>query len=218
MLLICNMFMQPEFTKKTRTNNNLPTQNLDSNNNFLRPVLSNSSVPLVYNHDHYIVDKNINNIDLERNFISSRNPRDFLTKEKKIQYSSTQVESIKKMNRPNGINYYDNSSLLINNRPSGPVQQSFQNTKSNLCQFQLPELRDDLEINNFLTRNPVNSRRDAMEKTRNSERKSFVSTQGGLMNNFVDFNLENTRKDKRDINTSSYLPMPRTLAIPKENV
>ena len=76
----------------------------------------------------------------------------------------------------------------------------------------------DLEVNNFLTRNPVNSRRDAMEKLRNTERKSFINDQGGLMNNFVDFNLENTRKDKREINTTNYVPMPRTLAIPKENI
>lgn len=241
------MFSHPEFTKKTRTNNNLVGKNLDINNNFLRPVLSNTSVPLVYNHDHYMVDKYATTFDIERSFIPTRNTGD------SISYTSTPIEKIKKINNSEPNNYYNNSSILMNNgerpiqsrgiggrpgqsrycesksihsRPSDsrpvqsrPVQESIQNNSFlSFNQFQPPQLRDDLEVNNFLTRNPVNSRRDEMEKLRNTERKSFINDQGGLMNNFVDFNLENTRKDKREINTANYVPMPRTLAIPKENL
>jgi hypothetical protein len=222
------MFSHPEFTKKTRTNNNLVGKNLDVNNNFLRPVLSNTSVPLVYNHDHYMVDKYASAFDIERSFIPTRNTGDLIDKSKKISYTSTPVEKIRKINNLEPNNYYNNTSILMNggsryNEPrpvqSRPVQESIQNNNFlSFNQFQPPQLNDDLEVNNFLTRNPVNSRRDAMEKLRNTERKSFINDQGGLMNNFVDFNLENTRKDKREINTANYVPMPRTLAIPKENV
>jgi len=258
------MFSHPEFTKKTRTNNNLLGRNLDNNNNFLRPVLSNTSVPLVYNHDHYMVDKYATAFDIERSFIPTRNSGDLIDNNKKTSYS-TQMEKNRKINNSDPNNYYNNSSLLMNGsgqgmpvqtRPMGarpgqgmqsyatqnyatqsqaiqgyanqsqtrsvrarPVQESIQNNSFlSFNQFQPPQLRDDLEVNNFLTRNPVNSRRDAMEKLRNTERKSFINDQGGLMNNFVDFNLENTRKDKKEINTANYVPMPRTLAIPKENV
>jgi hypothetical protein len=233
------MFSHPEFTKKTRTNNNLLGRNLDNNNNFLRPVLSNTSVPLVYNHDHYMVDKYATAFDIERSFIPTRNSGDLINNNKKTSYS-TPIEKNRKINNSEQNNYYNNSSLLMNgarpnqgmpvqSRPTGarpgqvggsrPVQESIQNNNFlSFNQFQPPQLKDDLEVNNFLTRNPVNSRRDAMEKLRNTERKSFINNQGGLMNNFVDFNLENTRKDKKEINTANYVPMPRTLAIPKENI
>jgi hypothetical protein len=67
-------------------------------------------------------------------------------------------------------------------------------------------------------RNPVNTRRDQMEKTRLQERKEFMNQQGGMMNHFVDLTPQYTRKDKPDINTSSYVPMARTLAIPKDHL
>lgn len=210
------MFSHPEFTKKTRTNNNLAGKNLDINNNFLRPVLSNKSVPLVYNHDHYMNDKNAFSFDIERSFIPTRNSGDLIS-------TNESIEKSRKINSSEQNNYYNNSSILMNGGEipfqSRPVQESIQNNNFlTFNQFHPPQLKDDLEVNNFLTRNPVNSRRDAMEKVRNTERKSFINNQGGLMNNFVDFNLENTRKDKKEINTTNYVPMPRTLAIPKENI
>ena len=45
-----------------------------------------------------------------------------------------------------------------------------------------------------------------------------MKSQGGVMSNFADFRIENTRKDRKEINSSNYIPMPRTMAIPKENI
>ena len=57
-----------------------------------------------------------------------------------------------------------------------------------------------------------------MEKSRNVERQDFMKVQGGPLNNFADFSLKCTRKDRNTINSSNYVPMPKTLAIPKENI
>jgi len=161
----------PEHTKQTRCNNDI---------NSLRPIISNQSIPINSNHDHYIFDSSIyggernrhdQNFDISRNSISSR----------------TQVQQ----NFQN--NYYTMSFDNMNNH-------------------------NNQEINNFLTRNPVNTRRDNIEKIRNSETQDYMKTQGGLLGNFIDIKHENTRKYKDEINSSNYIPMPKTMAIPKENV
>jgi len=168
------MFPHPECTKMPRTNNNL-SNTVD----FLRPMISNPSIPIYNNHESYTFDKNsfLNNMDIERNMQSSRIDR--------------------------------------NNKPiQSHMQSSYQFFNNNMLTNQ--------QVNNddtfFQMRNPVNTRRDSMEKTRSSDTQQFLSHQGGPINNFADIRYTNTRQDKKNINVSSYIPMARTLAIPKENI
>ena len=39
-----------------------------------------------------------------------------------------------------------------------------------------------------------------------------------MLSNFNELTCENTRKNKADLNSSKYVPMARTMAIPKENI
>ena len=168
-----NLSYHPINTKKTKTENNL---NFDNNkNDFFRPVLSNTSVPINYNHENYYCDNRfLSNIDLERNSINTRN------------------------------------QLIDKN----PVQSNFQhNFTSNF-----ETLNNIQEKNDFLIRNPVNTKRDNLEKIRNSDKQEFLNSQGGSLNNYTDFKCENTRNYKNNLNSSNYMPMPRTMAIPKENI
>ena len=185
-----NMFPHPECTKQTRTiqqnnnnqNNTIQNNNVNFNNNnnnknndFLRPVISNPSVPLYYNHDSYMNDKGKqnNSFDIERNIMSSRNDKDY---------------------RPVQSQMQSNYQFFNNNN----------NNNNNI-------------INEF--RNPVNTRRDNLEKSRQTDTQQFRSVQGGIISNFQDIRYVNTRTNKNnDINTSSYTPMARTLAIPKEQI
>lgn len=98
-----------------------------------------------------------------------------------------------------------------------PVQQNFQNNyyTTNFDNF---NHANDQEINHYLTRNPVNTRRDNLEKNRNQDTQQFIKKQGGVLGNYNDIQCENTRKNKAEINSSNYIPMPRTMAIPKENI
>jgi hypothetical protein len=75
------------------------------------------------------------------------------------------------------------------------------------------------DSNRYLTRNPVNTRRDNIEKERNNDKNDFMKVQGGMLSgNYTDNLYEPTRKSKNEINSSSYVPMARTLAIPRENI
>jgi hypothetical protein len=187
------MFPHPECTKQTRTlqqnnnnqnnsiqnnsiqNNSIQNNSIQNNNkDFLRPVISNPSIPLYYNHDSYMNDKGKKNynFDVERSITSSRNDKDY---------------------RPVQSQMQSNYQFFNNN-----------NNNNNI-------------INEF--RNPVNTRRDNLEKSRQSDTQQFRSVQGGPISNFQDIRYVNTRTNKNnDINTSSYTPMARTLAIPKEQI
>ena len=180
-----NMFPHPECTKQTRTtqqNNNNQSNSIQNNNvnfnnsnnkDFLRPVISNASIPLYYNHENYMNDKGKQNFDVERSITSSRNDKDY---------------------RPVQSQMQSNYQFFNNNN----------NNNNNI-------------INEF--RNPVNTRRDNLEKSRQSDTQQFRSVQGGPISNFQDIRYVNTRTNKNnDINTSSYTPMARTLAIPKEQI
>jgi hypothetical protein len=154
----------PKYTKQTRCNNDL---NLESKQDFFRPVISNVSTPLIYNHEHYIIDNHatsMHHLDMERSSISTRN------------------------------NCTDSRK---------PVQSSFQNNYYTM---------------NFETLNkyeePTNIRKENIEKIRNNDCNTLFKNQE---RNIVNFS-ENTRKNKVDINSSNYIPMPRTMAIPKENI
>ena len=173
-----NLAPYPEHTKQTRCNNNL---NLHSDrNDFFRPIISNTPVPIKNNHEHYMCDNNaiqMYQYDIERSSVSTRN---------------------------NNIDI---------KRP--PVQQSFQNNYY-MMNFDNSNHQNDQEINKFINRNPVNTRRDNLEKSRNTDRQDFLKVQGGVLNNYNDFRCENTRKNKAEINSSNYVPMPKTMAIPKD--
>ena len=163
------MFPYPH-PENTRSNNNQKRDNNDTTKDFLRPIISNTSEPIFYNHESYIMDQNIN---------TSRN------------------------------------NVPESTRNNGHVQSSFQN---NYHMMNLNFENKNLEINNFLTRNTVNTRRDNMDKIRNIETQDFMKIQGGNLTNFTNIKYENTRKNKSEINSSNYIPMPKTMAIPKENI
>lgn len=184
------MFPHPECTKQTKTIqqntnnfNNIQNNSVDFSNNynnnyqnnnrdFLRPVISNNSIPLYYNHESYMNDKGNKTYDVERSIMSSRNDKNY---------------------RPVQSQMQSNYQFFNNN-----------NNNNNI-------------INEF--RNPVNTRRDNLEKSRQSDTQQFRSIQGGPINNFHEIKYVNTREYKNnDINTASYTPMARTLAIPKEQV
>ena len=46
----------PEYTKQTKTSNNLYLENSQT---FLRPMISNNSVPISFNHEHYNIQNNM---------------------------------------------------------------------------------------------------------------------------------------------------------------
>jgi hypothetical protein len=98
-----------------------------------------------------------------------------------------------------------------------PVQTNFQNNFDNNL-FSNIGNNQDQEINKYLIRNPVNTRRDNIEKIRNNERQDFLKSQGGMLSDFNQLTFENTRKYKQELNSNSYIPMARTMAIPKENI
>jgi hypothetical protein len=113
---------------------------------------------------------------------------------------------------------YDIERSFVNTRvkqnPTSPVQSSFQNNYYMMNFFHTPQ-----DSNPFLPRNPTNTRRDNLEKSRQSETQEFMQFQGGTMlTSLTDLKAESTRKVRNDINSASYISMPRTLAIPKENI
>ena len=71
------------------------------------------------------------------------------------------------------------------------------------------------DINKYLARNPVNTRRDLYEKSRNKDKQLFMATQAGNLHSYVDNKPVNTRANKAEIN-SSYVPIPRNTAIPAD--
>jgi polyisoprenoid-binding protein YceI len=124
----------------------------------------------------------------------------------------------------NAQSFYDIERSAISTRnnnnlieKSNPVQNSFQNNYHTM-QFDNQTNDNNQEVNKFLTRNPVNTKRDDLEKTRNLERQNFLKVQGGPLINFNDLRVENTRKGRNEINSSSYVPMPKTLAVPTNNI
>jgi hypothetical protein len=199
-----NLSPYPEHTKMTRCNNNLRGDN--NRIDFLRPIISNPSIPIISNHEHYLYDSNIN--DCNNNYNNN--------------YNNNNNNYNNNYNNNNYNNNFDieRSSVCTRNNNSNsrkPVQNDIQN---NYYSTNFESLNNiDNETNKYLTRNPVNTRRDNLEKERNNDKNDFLKIQGGMLNgNYADFKYETTRKGKNDINSSSYVPMPRTLAIPKEHI
>ena len=189
-----NLSPYPEYTKQTRCNNDL---NLESKTDFFRPVLSNVPVPIISNHEHYMCDNNslqLHHLDLERSSISTRN-NVIDSKKSAVQQS------------------FQNDYYTMNFDNKNPLNFNNMNDYNDHYNKQDPK--------KYLNRNPVNTRRDLLEKTRNTDRQDFMKKQGGVLSDFANFNdlrCENTRKDKVEINSSNYIPMARTMAIPKENI
>ena len=160
---------------------------------FLRMKSSSTPTPINNQHDHYMIDRNANNIsnlDMERGMQNTRNIG-------RMKYN----EPVQTQFQQSG-GYFMNNFETLNNMNRGVPM--FDNI--------------DTTTNKFLERNPVNTRRDQMEKERNADKNKFMEVQGGVMNNFVDMNPQYTRKGRQNVNSSSYVPMARTLAIPKENI
>lgn len=168
------------------------TKQTKCNNNLnveFRPIISNISVPITSTHDNYLID----GIALTMH-------------ENELKNHHYDIERSSICTRNDMVNI---------KKPA--VQKSFQNDYYTM-NFDNMNHYNDQEINKFLNRNPVDTRRDNLEKTRNIEKQEFLKSQGGMLSNFNDIRVQNTRKDKVEINSSNYMPMPRTLAIPKENI
>ncbi len=108
-------------------------------------------------------------------------------------------------------------------RCAGTVQQNIQGDVSNQYFFNnfetLNKLAENEEkINRFMDRNPVNTRRDEIEKERLLDKKQFMNSQGGVMSNFNDLTPQQTRTDKNRSFQNSYVPNGKTMAIPRNMV
>lgn len=110
-------------------------------------------------------------------------------------------------------------------RCAGVVQNNMQNNdiRTNYA-FQNFETLNKIaekeeEINRYMDRNPVNTRRDEVEKLRLSDKKTFMNNQSGVLNkslNFNDLKAQNTRKNENQAIQTNYIPNGRTMAIPKD--
>ena len=163
--------------------------NVENKNDFFRPIISNVPTPITNKHENYLIDE----------IALTMHNNELQTHHYDIERSSISTRND-----------------VINVKKSA-VQQSFQNDYYTMS-FDNMNHQNNQEVNKFLNRNPVDTRRDNLEKNRNIERQEFLKSQGGMLSNFQDLSYKNTRKDKVEINSSNYIPMPRTLAIPKENI
>lgn len=115
----------------------------------------------------------------------------------------------------------DNNGMGQRRRCAGVVQNQMQNNSYAFQNFEtLNKISEkEEEINRFMERNPVNTRRDEMEKSRLVDKKDFMNTQGGTMNkshNFNDLRAQNTRKKENQSIQTNYIPNGRAMAIPRE--
>ncbi len=199
------------------------------NIDFLRPQISNPSKAIESAYDGYIMDRSVflaqdqnplysttaNNYQpifqqQPQYNISNQQYSNYQQNQYNQQYLKQGIQSIPNVD----IDRMGQNTRNIYTDSRKPVQTSFQ---SEYFTTNFDEDRTK-QANPFLIRNPTNTRRDEMEKTRNKDTDQFRNTQGGLLNNFVSFETQNTRKERCQINSNSYIPMPRTMAVPKENV
>ena len=182
------------FDKEIKNNNtSQPFNQLNSNDDFLMPKISNQSIPLKKKHDNYMIDRNA-----------------------ELFFNQNQGNYMSPMNT-RGVD--SNSQIPVQQSFQQSFQQPFQQSfQSDYFMNNFETLNHQQEKNMFLDRNPVNSRRDMMEKSRNQDRKSFLDTQGGNLTNFTPIDYKNTREKKKYINTSSYIPNSINMPIPKENI
>ncbi len=106
-------------------------------------------------------------------------------------------------------------------RTANVVQNNMQNSSYAFQNFEtLNKIAEkEEEINRYMDRNPVNTRRDEIEKSRLTDKKDFMNLQGGTMNqnhNFSDLKPQNTRKNENHGIQTNYIPNGRNMAIPRE--
>lgn len=158
---------------------------------YLRPNSSSVHIPLSFQHDHYMVDRHANDL---------RNQ----------QHQGNMIDRIQQNTR--------NIGKMKHNEP---VQMGFQHDYF-MTNFEtlndIQNINRDPEMLRFMDRNPTDVNRDQMEKTRLKDKKEFLNYQGGNLQNFVDLTPQYTRKERHNVNTNTYTPMARTLAIPKEKI
>ncbi len=186
--------------EQVNMNSNRQPQNRDESqvmnrmeqDTYLRSKSSSQHQPLVNNHEHYMMDPYAYQMHGGMN-------------------GGVMVDRVQKNTRDIGKMRYNDV----------PVQQGFQQNyfmsnyeTLNEIQRGVPGVTDNILVD----RNPVNTRRDMVEKERTEDRKQFMQYQGGNMNAFVDLNPQYTRKERNQINSSSYVPMARTLAIPRDKI
>jgi hypothetical protein len=193
---------------------------------FWRPKMSNDSKPLNNKHENYIFDKNAT-LFYEQQKMQQRQQQPLYTDNRMAQHQEYQQPFHDNFMQPLSTRLdhtsYSPASCLPNFQNSqnnhSSVQRSMQDKQiTNSIMTNFETLNGHQEINHFLERNPVNTRRDQLEKIRNSDRHHFLEKQGGNLHNFTNFQTQNTRKVRNDINTNSYVPMGKTMAIPKENL
>ncbi len=162
---------------------------------YLKMSSSSTNQPLSYQHDHYMVDPYAQHI---RNQQGGGRPQ--------------MIDRIQQNTRDIGKMKYNE-----------PVQKNFQQDYFMMNYETLNNVNRgvpmiDRDNHDFSNRNPTSEERDRMEKTRLKDRNHFMAQQGGNLMNFVDLNPQYTRKERNNINTGNYVPMARTMAIPKDKI
>jgi|LauGreDrversion4_2_1035121.scaffolds.fasta_scaffold13753_3 hypothetical protein len=176
-------------------NRNQPNhQNPSSFEQYLKMSSSSTNQPLSYHHDHYMMDPYAQHI---------RNQQGG---------GQQMIDRIQQNTRDIGKMKYNE-----------PVQKNFQQDYFMMNYETLNNVNRgvpmiDRDGHDFSNRNPTSEQRDMMEKTRNRDRNHFMAHQGGNLMNFVDLNPQYTRKERNNVNTGSYIPMARTMAIPKDKI
>ncbi len=115
----------------------------------------------------------------------------------------------------------DSNGMGQRRRTANVVQNNMQNSSYAFQNFEtLNKIAEkEEEINRYMDRNPVNTRRDEIEKSRLVDKKDFMNIQGGTMNsnhNFGDLKPQNTRKNENHGIQTNYIPNGRNMAIPRE--
>jgi hypothetical protein len=103
----------------------------------------------------------------------------------------------------------------LDNKHDSNIQFNYFINNFETLNSQKPKEVDD---NKYLEYNPVNTRYNSFTNERKQELNNFRNIQGGVINNYTDYIPLNTRKDKNSVNTNSYVPNSKILAIPKENI
>jgi hypothetical protein len=146
------MFPHPECTKMPRTNNNL-TNSVD----FLRPMISNPSIPIYNNHESYTFDKNsfINNMDIERNMQSSRIDKNNKPIQSNMQ-SSYQFFNNNMLGNPqvnNDDTYYDLSTFNNHFKVGDEVTLNYVDSKNDEYYIRGNITEIDISNNNIIIHN-----------------------------------------------------------------
>ncbi len=231
---ISNSFYEYNLIKQ----NNINNSNYQNNNHF-RQNLQNQQIKnnnINNNNNQSFMYNNGQNIINSRQPIGGMNEYSRFNEDTYLRSSSTSSQIPLDYNHENYqkdkfSNHIPNQAPQ-NTRNIGrmkvdekPIQQCFQQDyfmsnfeTLNQLNKGIPMFDNNEFSNHFMERNPTSTRRDEEEKIRSKDNGMFKTYQGGPMNSFVDLNPQYTRKERNNINSSSYVPMARTLAVPREQV